>query len=49
MVNIKKTPVYRAESKMEADSWVASTGKRKYPNYELIIRKQGAEWHVYKG
>jgi len=49
MVNIKKTPVYRAESKIEAESWVASTGKKRYPGIELIVRKQGNSWHVYKG
>ena len=49
MVNIKKRPIHIAKSRIEADSWVASIGKRRYPNYELIVRKQGVEWHVYKG
>lgn len=49
MVNIKKTPVYRAKSKIEAESWIDSIGKNRYPNIELIVRKQGSDWHVYKG
>jgi hypothetical protein len=49
MVNIKKKPLYKAQSKMEADSWIDSTGKRMYPGQKLIVHRQGDEWHVYKG
>lgn len=49
MVDIKKNPVYKAQSKTEAESWVATIGKSQYPSDELIIRRQGNSWHVYKG
>jgi hypothetical protein len=49
MVNIKKRPLYKAQSKIEAESWIDSTGKSKYPNEKLIVHQQDSEWHVYKG
>jgi hypothetical protein len=49
VVNTKKNPLYRAKSKMEAQSWIESIGKSKYPGQSLIIHPQGNEWHVYKG
>ena len=49
MVDVHKAPLHKAQSKMEADSWIAWNGPRNYPNDKLIIRKQGNEWHVYKG
>jgi len=49
MVNIKKRPLYKAQSKIEAESWIDSTGKSKYPGEKLIVHRQGNEWHVYKG
>lgn len=49
MVNIKKRPLYKAQSRIEAKSWIDSTGKSKYPGEKLIVHQQGSEWHVYKG
>lgn len=49
MVNIKKRPLYKAQSNTEAKSWIDSIGKRQYPDEKLIIHRQGDEWHVYKG
>jgi hypothetical protein len=49
MTDIKKNPLHKAESKIEAEAWIASIGKRNYPGEKLIYRRQGNEWHVYKG
>jgi hypothetical protein len=49
MVNTKKNPLHKAQSRIEAESWIDSIGKRQYPNEKLIIHRQGNEWHVYKG
>jgi hypothetical protein len=49
MISIKKRPLYKAKSSIEASSWMNSTGKRKYPGQKLIVHRQGEEWHVYKG
>ncbi len=49
MVNIKKTPLYRAMSKIEAESWMASIGKNKYRGVNLVVKASGNEWHVYRG
>ena len=49
MVNIQKSPEYKGSSKIEADAWIASIGASKYPGIKLLVRKQGDEWHVYKG
>jgi hypothetical protein len=48
MVNIKRTPLYKASSKIEAESWIASIGKKKYRGISLVAKPNGNEWHVYK-
>lgn len=49
MVKISKSPLYRAGSKMEAQSWIDTIGKSEYPSQKLVIHPQGNQWHVYKG
>ena len=49
MVNTKKNPLYKAESRIEAESWIDSTGKKKFPGEKLIVHRQGEQWHVYTG
>jgi hypothetical protein len=49
MVNIKKTPLYKASSRIEAESWIATIGKSKYRGVDLVVKVNGNEWHVYKG
>lgn len=49
MVNTNKNPLYKADSKMEAESWINTTGKKRFPGQKLIVHRQGEQWHVYKG
>ena len=46
MVNTKKNPLYKAESRIEAESWIDSTGKKEVPGEKLIVHRQGEQWHV---
>lgn len=49
MVDTNKRPLHKAKSRIEAESWINSIGKSKFPGQKLIIHAQGSEWHVYKG
>jgi hypothetical protein len=49
MVNVSKTPLYKGRTRIESDAWIASIGRTSYPGVSLIVRRQGDEWHVYKG
>lgn len=40
--------VYVADSKIEAQAWVASTGKRKYPNNKLEIQRSRSKFMIIK-
>ncbi len=46
-VNMDKI-VYTAHSKIEAESWMASVGKRKYPDSKLRVEKMRSKFNVIK-
>lgn len=39
---------YRAESRIEAESWINSTGRKNYPQLKFTYRRKGSEWLVVK-
>jgi disulfide oxidoreductase YuzD len=45
MVSINKV-VHTAESKIEAEAWINSIGKRKYPGTQFQIVRNRQQWIV---
>lgn len=45
MVNINAI-LHKASSKIEAEAWVASVGKKRYPGVTMKIVKDGEKWLV---
>lgn len=40
--------VYTADSRIEADAWIASIGKAKYPGSKLEIKQMRSKFNVIK-
>lgn len=40
--------LYRAQSRIEAESWINSTGRKRYPELTLTWVRKGKEWLVVK-
>lgn len=47
MVNLGKV-YYNAKSRIEAESWINSTGKKRYPELKFGLVRKGEEWLVVK-
>ncbi|UUG69438.1 hypothetical protein SEA_SHAM_118 [Streptomyces phage Sham] len=39
---------YKAKSRIEAESWINSTGKKRYPEIAFTWKRSGNEWLVVK-
>lgn len=37
---------YEAESRIEAESWINSTGKKRYPQLKFKYEQKGSKWLV---
>ncbi|QNN99210.1 hypothetical protein SEA_FAUST_119 [Streptomyces phage Faust] len=47
MVNLDKV-YYEAQSRIEAESWINSTGRKHYPELKFRYERRGSKWLVKK-
>jgi hypothetical protein len=47
MVSLGKV-YYKAESRIEAESWINSTGRKRYPQLIFTYKRKGNEWLVVR-